>query len=59
MADSEGLINVRGMFMRLGSLEMNIREDGSVLIIHADGQRLELSRAYADILAGMMRMVTR
>lgn len=55
----EGMINVRGLFLRLGQLELNVREDGSMLILHRDGQRLELDRAYADILAGMMKMVSR
>ena len=59
MEDEPGLIMVRGLFLRMGDLEMTVREDGSMLIIHGIGQRLELSQIYADVLAGMMKMVTR
>lgn len=59
MEDEPGLIMVRGLFLRMGDLEMTVREDGSMLIIHGSGQRLELSQTYAGVLAGMMKMVTR
>ena len=59
MSEHETLISVRGLFMRLGDLEMTVRMDGSVMIMKSDGQRLELDSAYAEVLAGLMRMVSR
>lgn len=59
MNEQETLISVRGLFLRLGDLEMTVQMDGSVLIRKSDGQRLELDRSYAEVLAGMMRMVSR
>lgn len=52
-------INVRSTFIRIGPIEMAVREDGGLLICASNSQRLDLDQVGAEILAGMFKMVTR
>lgn len=61
MAAVESAIFVRSMLIRLGNVEVSVREDGSLLITVSGVQngRLELGRAESEVLAGIIRMISR
>jgi hypothetical protein len=58
MNGHESQIIARGMFLRLGPIEISVREDGGLLIMNGP-QRLELDRGQAEILGFMMRVILR